>query len=272
MVFADPMPPESGLEEYNAGYFENAHGGISTHPLTVAFHSAINLLRVLHVEAYARQLGISIKNVIEIGPGGGYFAKHWLRRNRPIHYTGIESDRSCHEALIREGIQVYTSVNNVPEGRNADLVVISHVLEHTSDPAGFLRSCTSKLSPGAALFIEVPCRDFEHKPLDEPHLLFFDKQPMEALLKRAGFVHIQTSYHGNTIVDLKKNRTAVHMLWDKLRNRLLSMKMAFLFSGKHQGLEHIPDPLERAVIKPYKAHVEQSQPSWWLRAVAIKKQ
>jgi SAM-dependent methyltransferase len=271
MVFADPMPPESRLEEYNAGYFENAHGGISTHPLTIAFHSAINLLRVLYVEEYAKQHNISIKNVLEIGPGGGYFAKHWLSRNKTASYIGVESDQSCHEKLIQQGIRVHSSFSSLPEESNTDLVVISHVLEHTSDPVGFLQNCTLKLLPGGILFIEVPCRDFEHKPLDEPHLLFFDKQPMKMLLEKIGFAHIQASYHGNTINELKKPKKSFEKLIDKLKNRLLSMKLVSPFSGKERGLEKMENALERAVIKPYKAHIEQQQPAWWLRAIAIKK-
>jgi SAM-dependent methyltransferase len=75
-----------------------------------------------------------------------------------------------------------------------DLVVMSHVLEHISDPIKFIQIATSGLRQGGALFIEVPCRDWEHKDLDEPHILFFDKRPLQLLLQRAGFNDIEVSY------------------------------------------------------------------------------
>ena len=34
------------------------------------------------------------------------------------------------------------------------------------------------------LFIEVPCKDWDHKNEDEPHLLFFDKKSMVRLAEK----------------------------------------------------------------------------------------
>lgn len=271
MVFADPMPDDALLAEYNSGYFDNAHGGLNTHPLTTAFISAINLLRVLYVESYVEKNHLQVKKILEIGPGGGYFAKHWLRRHPENEkYTGVESDKICYPKLASIGIEIFANVNELPAAQEFDLVVISHVLEHTANPRAFINDCTKLLSNGGVLFIEVPCRDFEHKKLDEPHLLFFDKVSMELFLQRSGFDMIQTSYHGNTITDLKKSIPLYKKLIGKARNLLLRKGILFPFSGFEKGLEAVNDPLERACVKPFKAHIEQKQPSWWLRAICIK--
>lgn len=270
MAYAHPMPEQAVIDKYNASYFSNAHGGISDNALAVAFHSAINLLRVLHVEAFARHQEKDITHVLEIGPGGGYFARHWLRRNPSTYlYNGVESDISCHDNLGRIGVKVYGSMENIPADNRYDLMVISHVLEHTTDPTAFIHNCTRYLAPGGILFIEVPCRDFEHKAMDEPHLLFFDKEPMRALLEKCGVDHIRLSYHGNTIEALKKARRSPWSV--RIRNMFLKLGLTFLFSRKEKGMEQIADPLERAVIKPFKAHIEQDEPSWWLRVIAVKK-
>ena len=271
MVFVDPMPDKTLLAEYNSGYFDNAHGGVNTHPLTTAFVSAINLLRVLYVESYIEKNRIQVKKVLEIGPGGGYFAKHWLSRHPGNEkYAGVESDKICYPKLSSIGIEIFSNVNELPAAQEFDLVVISHVLEHTADPRAFIHDCTKQLSDGGVLFIEVPCRDFEHKELDEPHLLFFDKGPIGLFLQTSGFGSIQTSYHGNTITDLKHTHPFYKKIAGKLRNRLLGKGVLFPFSGFEKGLEEVSDPLERACVKPFKAHVEQKQPSWWLRAISIK--
>ena len=149
--------------------------------------------------------------------------------------------------------------------------MISHVLEHTSEPAAFIDHCTKYLLPGGVLFIEVPCKDYEHKEIDEPHLLFFDKEPMQQFLTNKGFDDIQLSYHGNTITDLSKPTSLFGKIYSKGRNFLLGKGILFPFSIKENGLNKIDDPLERAVIKPFKAHITQDVPSWWLRAIAIKK-
>jgi len=272
MAFVHPIPDEAALDKYNAGYFCNAHGGISTDKLTIAFHSAINLLRVIHVENFQKKQQVQIKNVLEIGPGGGHFARHWLNRNgKQTNYTGIESDTSCHNNLISLGVTVYAGTDQLPLDQSFNLVVISHVLEHTSNPVTFIANCTRLLSPCGILFIEVPCNDYEHKESDEPHLLFFDKGPMQLLLTKTGFGNIRVSYHGKTIADLKKEKPGQSGFMQRARNVLLRNGIIFPFSAKEPGLEGMNDSLERAVIKPFKAHIEQTEPAWWLRAIAIKK-
>lgn len=272
MVFAYPLPDADALRKYNEGYFDNAHGGMSTHPLTVAFYSAISLVRMLHVQAFRDKNKCEVKTVLEIGPGAGYFAKHWMERNpSTVQYTGVESDATTHANLRNYKVDVYAKLDEVPHDRDFDLVVISHVLEHTTDPVSFINECTKKLSPGGILFIEVPCNDYQHKSLDEPHLLFFDKKPMQLLLQKTGYGAIKLSYHGNTITDLSRGVSAVGKFKSRLRNFLLNRGFVKLYSATVSGLEAVPDPMERAVIKPFKAYIEQNAPAWWLRATAIKK-
>lgn len=270
MVFADPMPGEQALDAYNAGYFENAHGGMQLHPVTVAFHSAINRLRAEHVSHFAKQHNKTISDVLEVGPGAGYFAKHWMGMNACRSYTGLESDSSCHPHLASLGINVKRSVQEIAAGQTIDLVVISHVLEHTSHPIEFISACTRQLKSGGILFIEVPCLDFKHKDYAEPHLLFFDKPAMELLLTKTGFTDSKISYFGRRITDLQKPLSKLTRIAERVRNAMLSRNILFPFSATEKGLENMP-ALERASIKPHLAHVEQEQASWWLRSLAIKK-
>jgi SAM-dependent methyltransferase len=273
MVFVSPMPDEAAWDAYNSGYFENAHGGLTTDKLGMAFHSAINLVRVLHVEAFQKLHNISIENVLEIGPGSGQFANKWLSRHKETQtYYGIESDEICHEKLKAMGVNVSSDPATLQAGQRFDLVVISHVLEHTIDPVKFLNDCTRLLSPGGILFLEVPCKDYEHKELDEPHLLFFDKHPMELLLGKTGFGNCKLSYHGNTIDELKKSKPSYSRILSKFKHLFLRLGIFFPFASKEQGLYGVDNPLERAMVKPFKAHKEQIEPAWWLRAIAIKNQ
>ncbi|MBV9989025.1 MAG: class I SAM-dependent methyltransferase [Chitinophagaceae bacterium] len=271
LYYAYPVPSAEQLSSYNSNYFSNAHGGVSQDQLTVAFHSAINLLRVVHVEQFADREQKNIRRVLEIGPGAGHFVKHWLERHPDTSdYVAIESDNSCHPQLRQNGATVFSDLGTLPLQPDLfDLVVISHVLEHTENPAGFLSACVGHLREGGILFIEVPCLDFRHKSIDEPHLLFFDKAPMLQLLSRTGFGSVKLSYHGNTIAELQK-QSKLTSLFTRIRNLLLRKKILFLFGSSDSRLKDIADPLAKAVIKPFAAHKEQATQSWWLRAVAIK--
>ncbi len=245
---------------------------MQTHPLTVAFHSAINLLRVLYVEQFLSIENKKVDSVLEIGPGGGHFARHWMKRNaQTLKYTGVESDQSCHQNLVQSGMDVYSAIDELPSEKQFDLVVISHVLEHTDNPIGFISTCTKQLKSGGILFIEVPCNDYQHKKLTEPHLLFFDKDPMQLFLQNLGFEHIRVTYHGNTIASLQNGNSVLDKIQMRIRNLFLHKGIIFPFSQKEKGLEDVDNALERAVIKPFKAHIEQNNPAWWLRAISSKK-
>lgn len=269
LQYADPMPSGEDLEHYNLSYFHNAHGGMATSPDEDAFFSAMAALRLAHVSDYVRDHAASITDVLEVGPGAGHFASHWLRSHPLSVYHAVETDTTCHAALAQLGVRLVE-----PDGGAAlptfDLVVLSHVLEHVSDPKEFLHSILEGLRPGGVIFIEVPCNDWQHKALDEPHLLFFDKKPMATLLESLGLRDMQLSYHGRLISDLQADRP-LRALAQKVRSRLIRNGVVFPFSRRRPGMTSLSKPLERAVIHPTQAHLEQDKPAWWLRALATKK-
>ena len=268
MIFAWPPPSAQSLEQYNSGYFDAAHGGVAKDEISTAFFKGIAAIRVQHVLNYARKSDIKISRVLEIGPGTGFFAREWLAQNPNVQYSAIETDSSCHEPLNEAGINVRSLAGNDQEAQ-IDLIVMSHVLEHVSDPESFVADATKKLRPGGALFIEVPCRDHEHKEIHEPHLLFFDKKQLGTLLGKTGFLKINLSYHGHSLDRLSKP-SFLNNKWNAVRMRLIKGGIVWPFSGRPPGLRHMDDPLVRAVVAPHLAHIESDKPAWWLRGLAVK--
>ena len=266
MVFAAPMPSEHALVEFNASYFDSAHGGHTMERTALAFFAGIARLRADHLSRYLAARSLSAGRVLEVGPGPGHFARAWLERHAGSDYFALETDATCHASLRALGVRVLSGGGAEP----VDLVVASHVLEHVSDPHGFLQAVTRDLRPGGALFIEVPCQDWRHKPLDEPHLLFFDKPPMERLLASLGFTQIQLSYHGREITEIN-SAAGWQRRWAGLRASLIARGVVAPFGRSRPGMEALADPLQRAVIAPYQAHVETTRPAWWLRALAVKR-
>jgi SAM-dependent methyltransferase len=269
MVFVSPMPEADALAAYNSAYFVNAHGGIPVDAATIAFHSAINRLRVAHVERFLSAQSIAVQSVLEIGAGGGHFAGHWLARHPETRYHAIEADRSCHPSLLQLGVRLHQTPSECYADAGVDLVVMSHVLEHMADPLGFLQAAAAGLQAGGALFIEVPCRDWEFKDEDEPHLLFFDKEPMQQLLRRLGYRDGTLSYHGRELSMLREGGSQPGLL-ERIRARLIRFGVVAPFAWAIPGLEALRDPLERAVVAPFQAHCERTTPAWWLRAIARK--
>lgn len=269
MVFASPMPEDAALAAYNASYFASAHGGQPRSPVATAFFSGIARLRLAYLERYLGKYNVDVSNLMELGPGLGFFARNWLAQHSATTYLAIETDTSCHTSLREAGTHLVEASAMAEGNTSVDLVVMSHVLEHVSNPIKFLKDATRNLRKGGAIFIEVPCRDWEHKPIDEPHLLFFDKGSMHQLLSNLGFDRIEVSYHGQEL-DRLRSASMLRAKWMALRSKLIALGLVVPFAWVRPGMEMLVDPLERAAVAPFKAHCESSKPAWWLRAVAQK--
>lgn len=269
MVFASPMPDDAALAAYNASYFASAHGGQPRSPVATAFFSGIARIRLAYLERYLSKHNVDVSNLMELGPGPGFFARNWLAQHSATTYLAIETDASCHASLKEAGAHLVDASAMGEGNTSVDLVVMSHVLEHVSNPMKFLKDATCNLRKGGAIFIEVPCRDWEHKPTDEPHLLFFDKRPMHQLLSNLGFDHIEVSYHGQELNQLR-SASMLRAKWTALRSKLIALGLVAPFARVRPGMEMLAEPLDRAAVAPFKAHCESSKPAWWLRAVAQK--
>lgn len=265
MVFTSPMPSDAVLSQYNASYFSTAHSGKPSNQSDLAFFSGIARLRLAFVNCFLESRQIKVNRVFELGPGLGYFAKCWMEQYPGSNYSVVETDGSCHKTLEALGINIVEFSDLTP----SDLVVMSHVLEHVSDPISFINSTTYRLRKGGAIFIEVPCQDWKHKKFHEPHILFFDKKSIRFLLDKLGFGDIQVSYYGRPIVELCSRSR----LYDKLiaiRGKLINWGVVSPFSKIENGLEILNSPLERAMVRPFLAHRESKDPAWWLRVMARK--
>ena len=269
MVFADPMPNISSLEQYNSNYFMAAHGGQAQFKSALAFFSGMARWRSNDLYEDLKKMNCSISKLLEIGPGPGFLAANWVKDFPQAQYFAIESDSSCHVHLKNLGIEVLPLGFSCPASMKFDLIVMSHVLEHISNPINFLQKAFDKLRDGGAIFIEVPCRDYLHKDLDEPHLLFFNKKSILYLLKKLGFTNIQITYHGLPIED-RGSVFGIRRAYMGVRGRLINMGIHLPFGFNRKGMDGL-EKLERAVLAPYLAHCESQVPAWWLRVMAIKK-
>jgi SAM-dependent methyltransferase len=260
------MPDRGGLDRYNASYFENAHGGAAVAESARAFHRAINYVRANHVESERVAIGATIRTVLEIGPGLGDFGARWTATHPDTTYYAVESDEQQRERLCERGIRAVGSLEEVPTGLSFDLLVLSHVLEHTSDPRAFLSKFVQRMNPGAMVFIEVPCRDYEHKSEDEPHLLFFDGPSMSRLLTRVGIRPLRISYHG---IEIERLRRRSGSLARRIAARALAVLDALRLLPIPRAFDGVTDPAGRAAVRSLEGHVEKRSAAWWLRAVGV---
>ncbi|NEV60553.1 class I SAM-dependent methyltransferase [Thiorhodococcus minor] len=100
--------------------------------------------------------GDAVRTVLDVGCGKGGWLE-WLYRAGSSQLIGIEASDACRESIQCRGlVDVYPGVADVPDDAGADLVVLSHVLEHLYDPLAELRMLVEKSADDARFFIEVP--------------------------------------------------------------------------------------------------------------------
>ena len=174
MVFASPMPNINQLITYNASYFDSAHGGQNKSVVATAFFNGIARLRLEHVSRYIIKYGIKVSNVLEVGPGPGYFAEKWLNKFPKSFYTAIETDSSCYTALKEIGVHLIEKPNDTP---NDDLVVMSHVLEHVSTPKEFITTATNSLRRGGLYLLKFRVGTGNTNQWMSPTYFFLTKNP-----------------------------------------------------------------------------------------------
>ncbi|WP_061249384.1 class I SAM-dependent methyltransferase [Leptospira alstonii] len=269
-VFADPLPNKEELDEYNSSYFVNAHGGLPTHPMAKAYQVAINKIRVNYVIETIRKEkgGILNLRILEIGPGTGDFLKFWLQLYPNSKYSILESDLNNRKRFETLAHLQYSSLDEIPSNY-FDLIVVSHVLEHTNDPKFFLDGLSDRLKESGFIFIEVPCQDYLFKDKEEPHLLFFNQKSMHQLLDKIGMQVISLGYFGPSI-DQSLFKKLFYRVYSKIVGLFLKFKIEIFVSFFFPKMRNYLSNLEILSILPSDAIDEKSNLSWWLRTIAVK--
>ena len=266
LYFVNPKIEDSKLEEYNSSYHENAHQGHKRNKKLEAFFSGISKLRIEIIKKNSLFKENSCLKVLEIGPGPGAFAKEWLKIFPNSKYYAIESDEILHNQLKKIGIKI---INNVDNKLNSffDLIVISHVLEHVTYPLDFLKNYIKAMNKNGLIFLEVPCSDFMHKDIDEPHLLFFEKTPIKKMIKSLKLDLIKVGYYGTPIRKLNSFKIR---LFKKIRSFLWKKNITYYHPQKDKLNKILNNKIETEALLNFDAHIEQDEPSWWLRVIAKK--
>ena len=119
----------------------------------------LNPLRLNHID---ERCGLSGKQVIDVGCGGGILAESMQRRGAKV--TGIDlSDAALSVArlhLLESGLEVdyvEISAEDMAAQRPAgfDVVTCLEMLEHVPDPASTVAACRALVKPGGSVFFST---------------------------------------------------------------------------------------------------------------------
>ncbi len=168
--------------------------------------------------------------VFEIGCGAGGILDAFRAAGADV--TGCDYGPDLLEVGRARGLALETGASSTLAGRGrADLVVMSHVLEHVRHAVDELRAVRTLLAPGGALYVEVPgllaIRGRE-KTLDRylqyAHVWHFSLRTLDLVMAHAGFrrVHgdeaVRTAYVPDDAVAPRPDPTVFHDTVRSLRS------------------------------------------------------
>jgi SAM-dependent methyltransferase len=198
---------------YTEGYYTHVSPGDEG-------HASIRLLDRLRVHiAWRTDRGVDLSpsevvrskpasTLCDVGCGSGQAMSAFKQAGYDA--VGIEPDPAARALAGRIGEVFAGTAEALPEtiaGREFDVVLLSHVLEHCIDPAAALRNVKRMLAPRGAAIIEVPnngALGFEmYGPTwffaDIPrHLQFFTESSLRKALGQAGLRVTRVLYTGYT--------------------------------------------------------------------------
>jgi SAM-dependent methyltransferase len=194
MAFSNAAPSREAMDAYYASQleFRTDLNALPTGAVTLSWHDA-------RLEATATAISTRLPDhgarVLDIGCGSGALLAH-LRARGFENLTGVDPSPSAVASGRAIGLDLRLgTVTDLPADLHGfDLVVLSHVIEHLSDPGTALDVAREVLLPGALLYVEVPdakrLSQYVRLPFLEfntEHVNYFSNMTLTGLAARHGF-------------------------------------------------------------------------------------
>ncbi len=199
-----PIPTNAELADYYAidyrygGRYGSDVADVSNFPYDNLFYlnRGESITRLVS-QYYNIQKGTEPVRILDIGAGFGHILHAFGKCFPDSTRYAIEISDVCIKHLSSLGIKVYPELAEtiLPKmDEQFDIIVLSHVLEHLSNPTEMVRLLRERLSNSGLLYIEVPNIPIESLTkypdnkwaprADEPHITFFSKETLMTLLTK----------------------------------------------------------------------------------------
>lgn len=186
------------IKNFYCNYYRDIYSSLSPSELF-----SQQYMRGKQVYNFVKEILPPNASVLEIGTGAGGILKYFQNNKNIKEVQGVDFD----ERYINYGIS--QGINIKPEGMSSldsshykkyDLIILSHVLEHITNPKEFLEEVKQFLKENRFLYIEVPSLESVNKGayryqlslyLQNAHFIHFSVPSLSLMLSKAGYEPIK---------------------------------------------------------------------------------
>ena len=199
-TFANPMPTQKWLNGYyKKGYRQDTHQNEDWEniPARSIQEEVARTIRLLHL---LRRSKPKAQKSLEIGSSSGsLMAGTQDLYGDDTKVFGVEpndayrkfSQEQFKKTPQGENAKVYANFSKVPKSPKFDLIIISHVLEHITDPRATLKRMHNILRKDGTLLLEIPSLfGGRINPMEFPHVHGFYGETISLMLELEGFTII----------------------------------------------------------------------------------
>jgi SAM-dependent methyltransferase len=218
VVFINPLPTASEIDEY---YKSNWRKDADIYADTDSMDMVSRILSEQRCDYLIRNNILSPHSkVLDVGSGDGFVIQKMQNKGfKDVKFFATDPSPVCLQKLKALGVNAFPSLQEVSE-RNFDLVILGQVVEHISEPIPFLESVIKLLKNGGYIYIDVPQRDDTHKPLSEPHVLFYSKESLLNLVGKLKLKVVHLTGYGVKLGNWIFPKSIIHRGFCKIRKLL----------------------------------------------------
>jgi len=157
--------------------------------------------------------------LLEIGPGSGATLSYAKEKNIVTASLDVSEKNNLYYENECDVDYVFNDINDI-QNNFYDAVVMTHVIEHVTNPSEMIAAITKKIKSGGDIIISTPNSNaiFKHifgvkwwPYLIDDHVSFFNLQHIEKLLMANGFSTINKYTYGSNMIHslnsyLKRNK------------------------------------------------------------------
>lgn len=221
---AFPYFPDSHFEKYYQNDYFNEDGFSKKEKLLVK-QASCRADFIMHNANFSRRETLRI---LDIGAGHGLIGNELCSRfkNTKVEYDVVETNKIAinYLSMVKgRANNLFHELQDVNK-TNYNLIIISHILEHFSDPLLFIKNISKHLAKDGFFFIEIPNEYSLWKKQQEPHLHFFSLDTIKRFIIKAGITAIKIDTCGEIIEDCIERKKLIENNTDELACSILRKK------------------------------------------------